>query len=207
MHDLRSKIGVIPQDPIFFKGTVRSNLDPFDAHNDTDIWTALDQVGIKDFISEQPAKLLAPLEDGGTNLSQGYRQLLCIARAFLVKPKILIMDEATSSLDVATDQKVQQIIQEVFKSNTVISISHRLASIAECDRILVISSGSIIGALLMFHLNSSLLLLFLHLLLLHLFSYPQRPAHPMLWRATQRVSSRRSLTRQARRRRTSCGGG
>lgn len=93
LKDLRSRIGIIPQDPVFFNGSIRNNLDPFDSFEDEAIWTALEEVGIKDYVADLEGKLEAPVEDGGRNFSAGYRQLLNIARVFLKKPRVLIMDE------------------------------------------------------------------------------------------------------------------
>jgi ABC-type multidrug transport system fused ATPase/permease subunit len=132
------------QDPILFKGSYRSNLDPYLVFSDSDIWESLECVGMKDYISEQSSQLDAPVTQMGENLSVGQRQLLCLARSILTKPKILIMDEATSSIDSKSNELLQTAIQTLFAHTTVLSIAHRLLSIVTYDRVLVLQDGAIL---------------------------------------------------------------
>jgi ABC-type multidrug transport system fused ATPase/permease subunit len=97
LHELRSRIGVIPQDPLFFEGTIRTNMDPFGEYSDSDIWAAFEEVGMKDYIVTLAKKLQTHVDPGGHNFSAGYRQLFSIARVFLKRPRILVMDEVIPS--------------------------------------------------------------------------------------------------------------
>lgn len=122
---LRKSIQIIPQEPVLFSGTIRENLDVEGLYTDSDIWEVLAQVGLKDYVSGLAEKLESPVVENGGNLSVGQRQLICLGRAILVKPKILIMDEATASVDGEADKLIQISIKTFFKSTTVISIAHR----------------------------------------------------------------------------------
>jgi ABC-type multidrug transport system fused ATPase/permease subunit len=132
---------IIPQEPVLFTGTIRDNLDVESLYTDTDIWDVLELIGLKAYVTSLDDKLDSQVAENGDNLSVGQRQLICLGRAILLKPKILIMDEATASVDADADQLIQRSIKTHFANTTVISIAHRLNTIAEFDRILVLQDG------------------------------------------------------------------
>lgn len=186
LHDLRSRLAIIPQDPVLFSGNIRSNLDPFDQHTDAALIDCLRRVHlIPEFGTTTPNPTLTlptslgdaigvgktkktklvpnaeqqisgtstphnpkfnldtPVSEGGLNLSQGQRQLLCLARAIVSRPKVMILDEATSAVDMSTDALIQSSIRHEFSSSTLLVIAHRLSTIADFDRILVLSDGTV----------------------------------------------------------------
>ncbi|KAK5952602.1 hypothetical protein OHC33_006194 [Knufia fluminis] len=172
LYDLRSRLAIIPQDPVLFSGTVRSNLDAFDQHTDAELRDALARVHLLDPgasgtatpirrgngesedtltgtstpINKNTAlSLNTRISESGLNLSQGQRQLLCLARAIVSRPRILVLDEATSSVDMETDKLIQQSIREEFGGRcTLIVIAHRLSTIADFERVLVLSQGRVL---------------------------------------------------------------
>ncbi|KAM7200448.1 P-loop containing nucleoside triphosphate hydrolase protein [Rhypophila sp. PSN 637] len=166
LHDLRSRLAIIPQDPVLFSGSVRENLDPFNHHTDAELRDCLERVhlinnssnnsGVATPTAAEPSSssitpkntnifndLDSPISEGGLNLSQGQRQLLCLARAIVSRPRVMVLDEATSAVDMHTDALIQRSIREEFTDATLLVIAHRLSTIADFDRILVLSDGMV----------------------------------------------------------------
>ncbi|KAG2404799.1 hypothetical protein LR48_Vigan03g119800 [Vigna angularis] len=143
LHDLRSKLSIIPQDPTMFEGTVRNNLDPLEEYTDEQIWEALDKCQLGDEVRKKEGKLDSTVTENGENWSMGQRQLVCLGRVLLKKSKVLVLDEATASVDTATDNLIQQTLRQHFSNSTVITIAHRITSVIDSDMVLLLSQGLI----------------------------------------------------------------
>ncbi|CAK4154079.1 unnamed protein product [Aphanomyces euteiches] len=143
-QELRQQLSIIPQSPVLFKGTLRQYLDPFGSFDDAALWSVVSKAGLHTLVSEMPDKLSTELADKGSNLSVGERQMLCLARALLVQSKIVVLDEATAAMDHETDVKLQRVIAEEFADATVLTIAHRLHTIMNSDRIMVMDAGCVV---------------------------------------------------------------
>lgn len=163
LYDLRHNLTIIPQDPVLFSGTLRSNLNPLGNHSDVDMWTSLNKTGFLDSVNHARSRhgsaisfnatsvasnivnisLDTIVEEGGANFSQGQRQLLCLSRALMRQCKVIIMDEATASIDYDTDARIQETIRTEFIGATLLCIAHRLRTIIDYDKILVLEKGHV----------------------------------------------------------------
>lgn len=144
LYDLRSRLAIIPQDASIIQGSIRTNLDPGSKHSDEDLWRALEHSQLKPHITAMDGGLDAKLQEGGSNLSQGQRQLVSLARALLTSSKVLVLDEATSAVDHATDALLQGTLRgEIFKGRTIVTIAHRINTVVDSDRIVVLEKGSV----------------------------------------------------------------
>jgi ABC-type multidrug transport system fused ATPase/permease subunit len=144
LHDLRSRLSVIPQNPILFAGTLRYNLDPFEQYTDEQCLLALESVQLKHVVSNSSAGLDQLVAESGNNFSTGQCQLICVARAILKQSKILMIDEATANVDRITDSLIQNVITDKFQNRTILTIAHRLNTVAKSDRIVVLHQGMIV---------------------------------------------------------------
>ena len=144
LQEARRSMAVISQDPVLFGGTLKRNMDPFSQYTDQDLWTALEEVQLRTLVEDLPGQLQFKLKESGTNLSVGERQLVCLARALVQKSRIIVMDEATANVDFKTDRLIQKVIRHKFKDSTVLTIAHRLNTIMDYDKVLVLDGGRVV---------------------------------------------------------------
>ena len=141
----RQAITVLGQNPVLFSGSMRKNLDIVEQFQDADLWRALEQVQMKNLVENLEGQLDYELLEQGANLSVGERQLICLARVLLLNKKIVILDEPTAHVDPDTEQTIWNVVHEKLKHSTVITIAHRLNTVSDCDKILVLDNGKVDG--------------------------------------------------------------
>ena len=144
LQEARSALTAIPQDPLFFTGTLRSNLDPFDEYGDQEIWSVLERVHIKALVEKSPDTLDCHLTERGSNFSVGERQLLCLARALLQNKKVFVFDEATANIDYETERLLLDTIKDQLRDCTVLTIAHRMTNVMNYDKVLVLDRGRLV---------------------------------------------------------------
>ncbi|CAN8026126.1 unnamed protein product [Ixodes persulcatus] len=144
LRRLRNAVTVIPQDPSLVRGSLRDNLDATGSHKDEELWQALREAHLADFVASQRKNLLLEVGDGGSNLSVGQRQLVCLARALIRNTKVLLLDEATSQMDGDTDRLIQETLRKSFARCTIVAIAHRINTVLDYDKILVMGDGRVL---------------------------------------------------------------